>query len=172
MLLKLVATMANKFDDSEWKAALTKLKGPQKESIARRMAVAGARVLRDEARVNAEIADNKEGVPRRGLLADMIYAAYDQRASAKGEFSYNVSWRRGLGGANHGHLVEFGHWRTHVVYKAADGEWYSDPKRPLATPVWVAARPFLRPAYDSKVRVAIQTMIETGKRELPDVLKE
>lgn len=162
--------MANSFDASEWNEVFSRLKTDVKESLARRMALAGARKLSDTAQENAKVADNKEGVPRRGLLADKIYHAYDKRSPA-GEFSYNVSWRRGLGGANHGHLIEFGHWRTHVVYKAADGNWYSDKNRPLAKPQWVAARPFLRPAFDSQRGNLISLMIETGRVELPKLLE-
>lgn len=163
--------MAKMFDASEWNEFFAKLKGPLKESLARRMAIAGARLLSAQAKENALIADNKEGVGRRGVLAKNIYHAYDKRSPA-GEFSYNVSWRRGEGGANHGHLIEFGHWRTHAVYKAKNGEWYTRKDLPLDKPVWVAARPFLRPAFDANREAVIRIMIDTGRQEFPKLLEE
>lgn len=163
--------MASKlFDASEWNAVFERLKGPLKESLARRMAIAGARVLSAEAEANARIADNKEGVPRTGRLANNIYHAYEKR-SPPGEFAYSVSWRRGPGKANHGHLIEFGHWRNFAVFKGKDGEWYSDKNRPLAAPVWVAARPFLRPAFDAKRDDVMRVMIQTGREEFPKLIE-
>lgn len=156
-------SFASKFDDSGWDALFTALTGEQRESFARKMAVEGGVMLRDHAQQLALIADNKEGVPRRGLLSHAMYLAYVESASGNGVFTYRISWNAKK--APHGHLIEFGHWRTHVVYKGPDGNWYSDKTRPLANPVWVSARPFLRPTLNSHGTLALKAMVARGKRE-------
>lgn len=149
-------------------AAFDKLDGAFKESLARRMLVDGGVLLRDAAKGNARMAANKEGADVSGLLARSIYLVFDAQSSTATRFTYKISWNAKT--APHGHLVEFGHWRTHAVYKGADGNWYSRVDMPLARPVWVAARPFLRPTFDSYASVAIRAMIFRGKRELPILL--
>lgn len=108
-------------------------------SLARSMAVAGGKVLRDEAKLRAPVGEDSK---RPGLLRDAIYLAFKDKRSTDAKVVYSVSWNAKT--APHGHLVEFGHWQTHARYKGADGEWYTGA--PLAVPKWVPAYPFLRPA--------------------------
>lgn len=157
-------------DASEWDRVFAALDGPVKESLSRRMLVEGGVFMRDQAKLKAQMADNKEGVERRGLLAHAIYLAYDTDASSQTFFRYTISWNAKI--APHGHLIEFGHWMTHKVYKAANGQWYTRKDQPLASPKWVGARSFLRPTYDSYGRVAIKLMIERGRSEFPKLLQE
>jgi len=157
-------------DLSEWEVFFDKLEGPVRESLARRMAVEGGVLLRDAAKSNARMAANEEGVPTRGVLSNAILLAYDKRNSTQTMFTYNVAWDSKK--APHGHLVEFGHWQTHVVYKGANGEWYTRKDMPLDTPKWIAARPFLGPTMDSYGNVALRVMILRGQRELPILLGE
>lgn len=157
-------------DLSEWDRALDALDGPVKESLARRMAVEGGVLLRDAAKSNAAMAANEEGVPTRGVLSNAILLAFDKRNSTQTMFTYNVSWNSKK--APHGHLIEFGHWQTHVVYKAPNGQWYTAKDKPLDNPKWIPARPFLGPTMDSYGNVAIRVMILRGQRELPILLGE
>ena len=159
-----------KLDASEWDKAFSALGGPVKESLARRMLVEGGVLLRDAAKGNARMAANKEGVETRGLLAAAIYLVYEKEAETSSSYTYKISWNSKI--APHGHLVEFGHWMTHKVYKASNGEWYTLKDRPLDAPKWVAARPFLRPTFDSYGNVAIRAMILRGQKELPVLLRE
>ncbi len=156
--------------DDTMQRTLDSLDGPFKESLARRMLVEGGVLLRDAAKSNARLAANKEGAETRGLLASAIYLVFDTDASGKTSFTYKISWNSKV--APHGHLVEFGHWRTHVVYKASNGEWYTIKDRPLDSPVWVAARPFLRPTWDSYRGAAVRVMIARGQKEAPKLLQE
>lgn len=157
-------------DFSEWEVFFDKLEGPVRESLARRMGVEGGVLLRDAAKSNARMGANEEGLPPRGVLADAIILAYDKRGSSTTMFSYNVAWDSKR--ARHGHLVEFGHWQTHVAYKAANGEWYTRKDMPLDVPKWIPARPFLGPTGDSYSNVALRVMIMRGQRELPILLGE
>lgn len=146
-----------KLDISGWTAALDKLAGPARESLARSMAVAGGEVLRDEAKVLVRV--------RNHVLQDAIYLAYQDSKSTPAEVHYVVSWNGTK--APHGHLIEFGHWQTHEMYEK-DGKWYVGAK--LANPKWVPAHPFLRPAYEAAGARAQQAMIERGRVRLPELL--
>lgn len=157
-------------DNTEIESAFKALDGPVKTSLARRMLVSGGVLLRDAAKSNALMAANKEGVEVRGKLANAIYLTYEDEEEKPDFFSYKISWNARK--APHGHLVEFGHWMTHAVYKASNGEWYTNKDAPLDAPRWVAARPFLRPTFDSYGNVAIRAMITRGQKELPILLQE
>ena len=159
--------MADQFtsnlDDAGWRNFFDSLIGAERESFARKIAVEGGVLIRDAAANLALIADNKEGAPRRGLLSHAMYLVYSEAKSGNGIFTYTVSWNATK--APHGHLIEFGHWRTHVVYKAAIGEWYSDLRAPLANPIWVPARPILRPTMDAYGSLTLKAMVQRGRRE-------
>lgn len=180
-------------DFSEWTHAFKRLKGEVRESLGRRMAVAGARVLRDAARANARTPGGPWGAERRGLWARAMYVAYDRKNSTGTEFTYNVSWKRRNGrvrkkpsaeaggedsvpAAPHGHLLEFGHWQPYKVYRAPNGEWYTatdaegNPVPRPDGPRWVPAYPALGPAFDSHAAIAMRVAIDTGRRELPGIL--
>ena len=146
------------------------LSGEMMQSLGRRMSVTGGVLLRDEAKRRALIADDKQKVERRGLWASTMYLAFDTDASTKNYIAYKVSWNRLI--AKHGHLIEFGHWQPYKVYKAADGEWYTNKRAKLDVPMWVAPRPVLRPTFETRAQDALRAMMERGKDELPRLLRE
>jgi hypothetical protein len=115
---------------------------------ARPAAQAGAQVFYDEVKVNV----SKLGTVT-GNLAASIYQVYSTSNSSTTKATYHVSWNYRK--APHGHLVEYGHIQTRKVYLGSNGRWYTS-KTPLPAPVHVAAKPFLRPAYDSKVSEALK----------------
>lgn len=149
------------FDGAGWLKGLDAIASPKmKESLARSMAVAGGKVLRDEA---------KRWVPvESGRLQSSIYLAHRDTRSGESQQVYSVSWNSKT--APHGHLVEFGHWQTNVRYQGSDGQWHTGPALPA--PKWVAAKPFLRPAQDVAGDDAIKAMIQRGKERLPELLRE
>lgn len=158
--------MPVKVDLSGVMAGLDKLASPKfRESLARSMAVAGGKVYRDEA---------KRWVPvESGRLKAAIYLAYRDDESRGGKHKYRVSWNSShLGGAPHGHLVEFGHWQTYAIYRLPNGDWVTDPGRPLAQPKWIAAKPFMRPAWDIARGAAQAAMIERGRERFAELLRE
>lgn len=151
--------VSGKVDDSEVQAALSQLTGELAESLVRSMAVAGGRVIRDEARVRAPV--------ESGGLRDAIYVAYQDKRSTKETAVYSVSWNKVK--APHGHLLEFGHWQTRVAYLSSDGKWYSGPAK---QPKWIAAKPFLRPALDAAGAHAQEAMADRARERLPELLSQ
>lgn len=159
-----------KLDASGLDKAFAAMDGPIKESLARRMLVSGGVLLRDAAASNARMGANQEGVETRGVLASAMRLVHTPESENDYTFAYKVSWNSKI--APHGHLVEFGHWMTHKVYKASNGEWYTLKDQPLDAPVWVAARPFMRPTFDSYGSLAIKVMLQRGQEEWPKLAKE
>lgn len=165
-------TVKSRLDLSGWDAALDKLAGEKRVSLARSMAVAGGEVLRDEAKRWAPVDD--------GILRDSIYLAFKDKRSNDKQVVYSVSWNHSV--APHGHLIEFGHWQPYVVVfndklghfqtlaKGKGGG--SRPRLRKNGPKWIAAKPFLRPAYDVARATAVQAMIARGKQRLPELLGE
>lgn len=148
------------FDTSGWSAGLDRLLGPARVSLARSMAVAGGEVLRDEAKTRVNT--------HNGVLAGAIYLAFRERYSTEQEVQYAVTWNKSK--APHGHLVEFGHWQIYAVVRKPDGSYVTDKRRKLATPKWVPAYPFLRPAYEAASARAQAAMIQRGRQRLPELL--
>lgn len=171
--------MPSKFTVAPWNEALDTLKGPLRESLARRMLVSGGSVLRDEAKERAResqaqsawnISEGKTGSHRPGTLADAVYLAKNDRLTTGTTFVYSVSWNQKQ--AFWGKFLEFGYTRVHVVVKDKDGNYWTRKKLLLAAPIRVPARPFLGPAYDAKIEAARAAMIERGRIELPILLRE
>ena len=142
-------------------AGLDRLSGVS-ESLARSMAVAAGQAVRDEAKARAPV--------DTGKLKGALYLAYSDRRSHGSKVVYSVSWnsKKNSNKAPHGHLLEFGHWQTHAIYKGRDGEWYVGA--PLAQPKWVPARPFLRPAYEAVAPRMAQIMVNRARERLPELL--
>jgi hypothetical protein len=176
-------TAKSSIDLSGWEAGLAKLQGPLRVSLARSMGVAGGKVLRDEAKRRAPVLKpGSEGKDNQqaGLLRDSIYLAYKEGMSTSTKLTYGVSWNSRI--AKHGHFIEFGHWQPfQVVYDY--GEGFSTlakgkgggpnavpQKQKDGGPVWVEAKPFLRPAYHVAKGQAKDAMIERGRQRLPELL--
>lgn len=162
-------------DVTEWDHVFDKLGGVVKESLSRRMLVEGGVLLRDEAKMRVPVSkgpytDTSRGSHSPGSLRNAIYLAYDTDVSRGNIFQYKVTWNDKK--AFWGKFIEFGYWRTHVINRGADGKWYTRKDLPLAQPIWVPARPFLRPTLDAKGNAAIRVMIQRGKQELPILLAE
>ncbi|ACE75750.1 P10 [Xanthomonas phage phiL7] len=131
------------------------------ESVTRTMAFETAAAVRDSAKGFVK--------SKTGNLKKSIYAAYVKEDSTDTRHVYAVSWARGKskggGNGNHGHLLEYGHWRKNVLVRTADGHWIAT-KEKLDTPVRVPARPFLRPGWDS-VKGRLPTIAaDAGRKRL------
>lgn len=146
-------------DTSQWEAAIAKLAGPLRTHLARSMAVAGGKVLRDEAILLAPV--------KSGLLKSAIYLAYKDTKSNDAVVTYSVTWNSKI--APHGHLLEFGHWQPYEVKKLPNGDFVTT-KTLLPSPKWIHASPFLRPAQDSAGARARKAMIDRGRERLPELL--
>lgn len=137
-------------------------------SLARSMGVAGGQVIRDEVKLRAPVGTEEGGSLRPGSLRDSIYLAYRDGRSTDTRQAYSISWNAKK--APHGHLVEFGHWQTHAVYKDKEGSWTLGA--PLAQPKWVPAKPFVRPGFEASLARAQAAMVERGRERLLELLRE
>jgi HK97 gp10 family phage protein len=142
-----MSSVSIKFDADKAFAALDNLSETATKA-ARPAAQAGAQVFYDE--VNSNVARIKK---KTGNLASSIYQVYSKDNSDEKRATYHISWNARK--APHGHLVEYGHIMTRKAYIGSDGNWYTS-KVLLASPKQVAAKPFIRPAYDSKAQVALE----------------
>lgn len=132
----------------------------QAKAAARPAAQAGAQVLYNEVKRRVPVADAphvlKSGrVIQPGALDKSIYQVYseDHSNALDGRAVYHVSYNARK--APHGALVEFGHVQKRAVFRGKDGRWYTS-KTPLPAPRRVAARPYLRPAWDAVNAAAIE----------------
>ncbi|MEY4416876.1 MAG: hypothetical protein RIQ53_4169 [Pseudomonadota bacterium] len=106
---------------------------------ARPAAQAMAQVLYEAVRANIR--------SDTGTLYRSIYQVHSQDNSVPGgRQTYHVSWNHRK--APHGHLVEWGHYQRHLVTVDDRGRWITHGDQPLAHPVWIPGRPFMRPAAD------------------------
>lgn len=165
---------AIEFDMESALKSLDALGAAAKSHLPRSMAVAAGSVFRDEAKARAPVFDgstalkggaNVKKPPKPGLLQEAIYLAFSDNRSKpeQGHFVYSVAWNSSK--APHGHLLEFGHWRYNEIHPGG-----LPMKQPLEEPVWVAAKPFLRPAYDAVRSLALTTGMERGKERATELL--
>lgn len=110
-------------------------------------AQAGAQVLYDEVKLNVGRIKKKTG-----NLGASIYQVFSQDNSSEVRSTYHISWNARK--APHGHLVEYGHLMTRKAYIGSDGKWHTSKIK--IEPKMVGARPFLRPAWDTKRVAALQ----------------
>ena len=111
------------------------------EKAARPAAQAGAQVLYDRVKLNVASLGRKTG-----NLDSAIYQAFSANNSGNGKATYHVSWNAAK--APHGHLVEWGYikrWQSIMI----NGKWVTLKNRPLATPVQVPGKAFMRRAKDA-----------------------
>lgn len=167
---------STRVDMTEALAGLDKMAGA-KESLARTMGAAMGVAVRDEAITRAPVLQpGNEGADNQpeGLLRDSIYVAYDERRSqlTQESYRYTVSWNASR--APHGHLLEFGHWMPYLYNKTDDGLFYT-PMPPVPNPAigadgfWVAAHPFLGPAFDTKTPVLMQIAVQAGRTRFTEL---
>ena len=111
------------------------------EKAARPAAQAGAQVIYERVKVNVAALGRKTG-----NLNSSIYQAYSANNSNESKAVYHVSWNATK--APHGHLVEWGYikrWQSIMI----NGKWVTLKNRPLATPVQVPGKAFMRRAKDA-----------------------
>jgi HK97 gp10 family phage protein len=130
-------------------ATIDSLSQVASESVLRQATVAGARVIFDEVKLRAPVGDAtwERGKQKRypGFLRDNLLIAFDKERSAEGlRATYLVTWSKD---AFYGRFLEYGTSK-------------------------MAARPFLRPAYDATKAAAAQAfsdVIDAKVKELTNV---
>lgn len=128
--------------------ALDSLSQVASESVLRQATVAAARVVFDEVRLRAPVGDRTYETAKTkhypGFLRDHILIAFDKERSAEGiRATYLVTWSKE---AFYGRFLEFGTSR-------------------------MAARPFLRPAYDAKKEEAVKKFQEALDEKVREMTK-
>lgn len=111
------------------------------DKAVRPAAQAGAQVLYERVKVNVASLGRKTG-----NLDSSIYQAYSADNSNESNAVYHISWNATK--APHGHLVEWGYikrWQSIMI----NGKWVTLKNRPLATPVQVPGKAFMRRAKDA-----------------------
>ena len=111
------------------------------EKAARPAAQAGAQVIYERVKANVAALGRKTG-----NLDSAIYQAFSANNSGEGKVTYHVSWNATK--APHGHLVEWGYikrWQSIMI----NGKWVTLKNRPLAAPVQVPGKAFMRRAKDA-----------------------
>ena len=111
------------------------------EKAARPAAQAGAQVIYERVKANVAALGRKTG-----NLNSSIYQAYSANNSNESKAVYHVSWNASK--APHGHLVEWGYikrWQSIMI----NGKWVTLKNRPLAAPVQVPGKAFMRRAKDA-----------------------
>jgi HK97 gp10 family phage protein len=135
------------FDFSKIAAKLDSLTKAAEEA-ARPAAQAGAEVFYQEVkqRVPVSAAPHKSGKKtyNPGTLRKAIYQAFAEKESGDGKAMYRISWNKSA--AFYGRFVEFGTSK-------------------------MAAKPFLRPAYDAARAKAVKAVQERMAAELKKVAK-
>ena len=129
----------------------------------RSAANAGATVMKNEVIARAPV--------RKGILADSIYQKHIDELSSDDRHVYYISWRKGRKtgqGAYYGAWVEYGHW--YVPSKVEGITWKAH--RANAKAIFVAAHPFIRPAYESKKGEVLRVMQDKLAEHAGRVIKE
>lgn len=119
---------------------------------------AGALVFYGEMQIRVPVDD--------GILKDSLYHFHDDKRSHTGRQVYLVGPNKGR--APHWHLAEFGHWQPYTVVKLEDGTYFTMKDKPLATPQWIPAVPYIRPTFDARSTDAVDAM----RRRYAEALRE
>ncbi len=139
------------FDTHALMDSINKLaEGIQSDAI-RSAAFAASKVIYAEMKLRAPVGPT-------GNLKASIYQYHNEKNPIKGKHVYSIGPNKKSGKGNHWHLIEYGHWRTNVVIKLPNGKFMAT-KQKLDTPVWVPAKPFIRPTYDAKISEAMAAAV-------------
>lgn len=149
--------------------------GEKAVSLGSRMAVSGGRELRDEAIINAPQSSPpynpySRGSQQPGTLADAMYLARNERLTTSTTITYSVSWNRQK--AWWGHLAEFGWWQTHKIEYIEGYDFFITTDEELPTPIRHSGSKFLSKSFDAALPRAKEAMLERGRMELPNLLRE
>lgn len=139
------------------------------EPVARAMGSAMGAEVRDEAKLRVPVGTIEDGSKNPGALQRAIYQAYNDRLNVLQPhiYEYVVSWNRKR--APHGHLIEFGHWMPYQYRTDGQGNFWSVPYPQVNGPKWVAAKPFLAPAYMSKRPTLAAVAVRAGQIKFAEV---
>jgi hypothetical protein len=127
------------------------------EQVCRPAAFVAVTVLYDEMLLR---------VPKHsGTLENSIYRWREKSGTDKRAVFY-VGPNKRI--ARHWWLVEHGHFQIYKVYWNEEKQAWRTTRKLLPTPIPVAAQPYIRPTYDSKMKVALQAGLAEMQRRIKD----
>lgn len=150
--------------ESDLDAALAQLEGPILEQVLRSGARAGAVVLYDELKLRTLGFKESSGTIHRA-----IYHWFDTKRSTPTRKTYMIGVNKSE--APHWHNVEYGHWRVNFVYRDRATGKLIPTRRRLPAPKWVAASPYLRPAWDAKSDDAMRAIPVRMRQRMDELLR-
>lgn len=116
------------------------------DQVLRPAAFKAATVLYEEIHRNVPV--------NSGLLKSAIYR-FREKQNTQYQSVFNVGVNKVK--APHWHWLEHGHWQVYqTVFNKETGTFHTLKNRPLATPVFIPAKPYLRPSFDSKYNEALK----------------
>lgn len=155
-----------------------------KESLARRMLVAGGQVMRDEAQDRAPVGDEitggyaanfKTGSQMPGTLRRSVYLAYSDKRSTETVFTYSVSWNSKPGSPSNafwGVMQEMGFRRPYKIV-AAPGGFATLKGSPYTGPnPRFAGASFLGAAFDASLQQVQTAIMAEGRRAFAELVGE
>lgn len=167
----------------ELKRALQTLPKNIQRNVLRASVNAGARVVRDQARINAPVLH--EAIPKHqppGTLKRSIVTAYIPEKSNGQQATYFVTVRqgkryRGQGkqqnksqDAFYGAWVELGH--HYVAPKPKGVNWKRHRQQQRVSGVFVPPHPYLRPAFEAKKLQSVEAIREYMLNRLPQEVEK
>lgn len=125
------------------------------------------KVVRSGARAAALVFynDMRQRVPvDTGDLYGSIYHWFDTKQSVQGKQVYAIGPNKAK--APHWHLIEYGHWRVNKIVRLENGQLVATKER-LDVPIWVAAQPYIRPAWS-----LVNQALEAGRQRMRERMAE
>lgn len=128
--------------------------------VGRAATAAGANVIKKAAIANApsDTGNLKKNIISKRIPSGESHLTSEHIVTVRVGKLTEKQKAKGLHDAFYARQVEFGHFRRYVSVPTSGGDWITLKDKPLASPVWVPAQPFLRPAYDNNKTKAIEAM--------------
>lgn len=148
-------------------AALQKFGDDISAKAIRPASRAGALVFYNEMRQRVPVGEEHDGSSNKspGTLFDSIYHAYSKEESTNGKQVYHIGPNKRI--APHWHFTENGHYRVNVVEYF--GTKLRATKERLPSPVWIPAKPWITPTYETKVQTAITAMRDRMREKISEI---
>lgn len=149
------------FDTTELKKQLDKFAKDIQDQAIRSAAFAASKVIYEEMKIRVPVG-------KTGNLKTAIYQ-FHHTGEVAGKHIYSIGPNKKKGKGSHWHLIEYGHWQTNVLFKLPNGEFRASKKK-LPVPVWVPAKPFIRPTYDAKITAAMQAATTRLQEKIKEII--
>lgn len=161
-------------------SGVKKLEAAVREKVLRSATFAGINLFYTEMRLRVPVSE--------GTLYSAIYQYHVDDRSTKFRQVYATGPNKAKAG--HWHWIEYGHWRYNKIINGKAQRSKSNTSRSnrvtppgsahrgvhdlpgaLDVPVWVPAKPYIRPTYDAKIGQLLATFNKRAGERLSEVLR-